>query len=180
MDTGQLLRGIVPPHLAVHVSGTASESSLGLAFVALQAEFVIQEHINSNVTGYVIQGVTFSYDVIDNSTGSPDPAYTNFSYYEAWPVVNGQFTGGFDGTDTFRTDSFNTATHGNITISGEMNFYSTSSLSSYTGNNNPANWSPGSSGGVSTSGDLPSTSSAPSWYSSTGGFNHSLYMSWTE
>jgi len=141
----------------------------------IQAQMIVQWGITGNLTGWVIQHVQFSATAY-NSDGSSYTGASSNNYYETWRVVNGQFTGGFDGTDTFRTDLFPDGTYGTATITGNVNFYRDSAFTNLSGNNNPANWT---SQQGAPAGDLAFTTTAPSfWGGST--YNHNLTMTWVE
>ena len=79
------------------------------------------------------------------------------------------------GVDIFQTQPFDLGTKGTTTVKGYINFYQSSVFTNLTGHDNPANWL---NGMVEQAGSLPSTFTAPSWWSDSGDYIRTLTMTW--
>jgi len=144
------------------------------------ATMIVSWHVNSSYSGWIVQHVQMDlsgiYNDSDNSQYTPGGSgVTSYDYWEAWQVTSGSISP--SSTDQY-TLAYPSSTHGSASITGQVNFFQSSVFTNLTGNNNPANWSTGSSvSGAEPAHDLKATATSPSFWSDSG-YNHNMSMTW--
>jgi RHS repeat-associated protein len=167
--TGVPVSGSTGSSLSIQIDDPPK--SIGAQGIA-QGEFIVSWIVDSSLSGWVVQKVTFDYSGVYLRDGGQYESNPRDPYWEAWRVDAGVVSGllGPDPTDTFRTDPFLiSANRGFAEIRGVVDFYRDSAIGS---SNNPSTWD-----GHPLSGLLPTTTSLPSWWTGSG-FNHSITVSW--
>jgi hypothetical protein len=136
--------------------------------------------------GYIIQKVDYYKKIVDCPQISACPAKPDITFWEAWPV-NKNDTVHIMHSKGYTDQSFHRATpnkSGSVAKIGEIRFFLKSVIGDLgtIGTANPkSSWKIGNQGGVQQSGPLPTTTTAPSWWSKSveGPASRSASADWT-